>query len=137
MFSVTVIGEKDAAAALAEAGWRVQVRSVPVLQHYGQLYQSRVRAAASGRPGPRAITGDYRRSITLEMGMHDGLPSAIVGTVSPQGRRLEYGYVDVDSLGRRYNQPPFPHFDPPLAAVVEELTSALADLVTDDAGPGR
>jgi hypothetical protein len=108
-----------------------------VLRHYGQLYQTRVKAAASGRPGPNVITGDYRRSITLEMGMVDGMPSAIVGTAAPQGRRLEYGFVGADSLGRYYNQPPFPHFDPPLAQIIEELTSALAELVTDDAGPGR
>lgn len=135
-FEVHIIGEKDAAAALAGAGIRAQAKAPGVVRHYGQLYQTRVRAAASGRPGPRAITGDYRRSITLEIALVGGMPSAIVGTVSPQGRRLEYGFVGPDSLGRHYNQPPFPHFDPPLAQIVEELTSALADLVTDQPGAG-
>jgi hypothetical protein len=136
-FNVHIVGENDAAAAIAGAGVRVQARAPVVLRHYGQLYQTRVKAAASGRPGPNVITGDYRRSITLEMGMVEGMPSAIVGTAAPQGRRLEYGFVGADSLGRHYNQPPFPHFDPPLAQIIEELTAALAELVTDDAGPGR
>jgi hypothetical protein len=26
--------------------------------------------------------------------------------------RLEFGFVGVDSIGRHYNQPPFPHFRP-------------------------
>lgn len=135
-WEVHIIGDEATAEAFDAAAFRVQWKAPAVLRHYGQIYQTRVKAAASGRPGPRVITGDYRRSITLEMGMVDGKPAAIVGTVSPQARRLEYGYVDTDSLGRSYNQPPFPHWDPPLAAVVEELTVAMADLVTDESGPG-
>jgi hypothetical protein len=127
-FEVRIIGDEALAAALDAGGLRVQVRTPVVLRHYGQLYQTRVRSGASGRPGPRAVTGDYRRSITLEMGLVDGFPAAIVGTISPQARRLEYGFVGADSLGRHYNQPPFPHWDPPLAGIVEELTAALADL---------
>jgi hypothetical protein len=136
VFEVHVVGDEATAAALDAAGLRVQLRTPVVLRHHGQLYQTEVRAGASGRPGPRAITGDYRRSITLEMGMVGGMPSAIVGTVSPQARRLEYGFVGADSLGRHYNQPPFPHWEPPLAARLEALTADLADLVTDERGPG-
>lgn len=136
-FEVHIIGDEALAVALDAAGVRVQMRTPVVLRHHGQLYQTEVRAGASGRPGPRAITGDYRRSITLEMGLVAGFPAAIIGTVSPQARRLEYGFVDTDSLGRHYNQPPFPHWDPPLGARVEALTADMADLVIDDAGPGR
>ncbi len=103
-----------------------------VVRHFGQLYQTRVRAAASGRPGPRAITGDYRRSITLEMATVDGRVAAIVGTAAPQGRRLELGFVGVDSIGRTYNQPPFPHFSPPLPAIVNEMYAALFAMVDLD-----
>jgi hypothetical protein len=100
-----------------------------VVRHFGQLYQTRVRAAASGRPGPRAITGDYRRSITLEMTVIGGNVAAVIGTVAPQGRRLEYGYVGPDSLGRTFSQPPYPHFGPPLDRTVEEMQKALAAMI--------
>ncbi|MEV0446303.1 hypothetical protein AB0I46_46175, partial [Streptomyces spectabilis] len=55
---------------------------------------------------------------------------AEVGTNAPQGRRLEFGFVGVDSLGRHYNQPPFPHLGPAVATfgplLVQELRSAVA-----------
>lgn len=104
-----------------------------IVRHFGQLYQTRVRAAASGRPGPRAITGDYRRSITLEMVTVEGRVAAVVGTNAPQGRRLEFGFVGVDSLGRSYNNPPLPHFGPPLEPIVNEMHAALLAMVDLDA----
>lgn len=100
-----------------------------VVRHFGQLYQTRVRAAASGRPGPRAITGDYRRSITLEMTSIDGNVAAVIGTVAPQGRRLEFGFVGTDSLGRSYHQPPYPHFGPPLEPIAAEMEAVLAAMI--------
>lgn len=104
-----------------------------IVRHYGQIYQTRVRAAASGRPGPRAITGDYRRSITLEMITIEGRVAAVVGTSHPAGRRLELGYVGVDSLGRHVNAPPYPHFGPPLEPIVAEMHAALLAMVDLDA----
>lgn len=110
---------------------QLQTMEYRIVRHYGQIYQTRVRAAASGRPGPRAVTGDYRRSITLEMASGPieyggGRGSvAIVGTNRPQARRLELGFTGVDSLGRHYAQPPYPHFEPPLWRVAEDLSRAL------------
>jgi hypothetical protein len=46
--------EKRAAALDAQMG--------AVVAHYGQLMNTRIKANASGRPGPNAPTGDYRRS---------------------------------------------------------------------------
>lgn len=77
-----------------------------------QLLQA-VRRHASGRPGPNVQTGQYLAAFYLEY--RDG--GAFVGNPSPQTRRLEYGYVGVDALGRVYNQPPYPHFGPALAEV--------------------
>lgn len=109
---------------LAEA----RPRATAVVRHFGQLYQTRVKARASGRPGPRVITGDYRRSIYFELTTVGASPAAIVGTNAPQGRRLEYGFVGVDSLGRHFNQPPYPHFEPPLEATLTEMHVALLEL---------
>ena len=133
-FSLDANNSFQVAAEFAAMGATAAFRAAAIVRHHGQVYQTRVRAHASGRPGPRAVTGDYRRSITLTMGLVGGLPSAIVGTNAPQGRRLEYGYVDTDSLGRSYNQPPFPHFDPPLEMTVNEMQADLAALATDSPG---
>lgn len=64
-------------------------------------------------PGPNVATGDYRRSWAVQTGRDaTGAVVALVSTRSPQGPRLEYGFTDVDSLGRRYAQPPYPHVRP-------------------------
>lgn len=77
-----------------------------------ELTNSRVKANASGRPGPNAPTGDYRRSWVTSYQKKAGTITGIAGTNKPQGRRLEYGFHGADSLGRVYNQPPYPHVGP-------------------------
>lgn len=57
-------------------------------------------------------TGTYRRSIHVEMGTEGLHPVALVGTDVPYGRRLEFGFMGTDSLGRQYHQPPRPHWRP-------------------------
>jgi len=98
-----------------------------VVRHHGMLLETRVKAAASGRPGPRVITGDYRRSWTTRNTPLAGGAKANVGTNRPQARRLEYGFVGVDSLGRRYNQRPFPHVGPAFEATERGFIADLSD----------
>ena len=59
-------------------------------------------------------TGTYRRSIHVETTETDGETVALVGTDLPYAKRLEFGFVDKDKLGRVYNQAPRPHFRPAL-----------------------
>jgi hypothetical protein len=88
--------------------------------HGRRLLDATVRNA-SGRPGPNIITGHYRQSFVLEF--RDG--GAYVSNSDPQAHRLEYGFVGLDSLGREYNQPPFPHFGP---AILEVRPLFIADI---------
>lgn len=98
--------------------------------HYTQLLRTRVRGRASGRPGPRRVTGDYRRNISGHSGqLLPGVWQGVVGTNSPQSRRLELGFVGRDSLGRTYHQPPYPHFGPALDETVTDYVAALVELV--------
>lgn len=97
---------------------------------HGQLLQTRVMANASGRPGPNVVTGDYRRSITLRVFRNGGMAVAVVGTNKPQGRRLEFGFHGVDSLGRHYNQPPYPHFGPAMDVTEGPFIRELEALIT-------
>lgn len=100
-----------------------------IMVHHGQLLRTRVMAKASGRPGPNVITGDYRRSISMQVEEAPARVSVIVGTNAPQGRRLEFGFHGADSLGRYYNQPPYPHFGPAIDEIVPGVTSALREVV--------
>ncbi|MFE5296985.1 HK97 gp10 family phage protein [Streptomyces sp. NPDC056632] len=97
-----------------------------IVQHHAMLLETRIKAKASGRPGPNASTGDYRRSWTHEVYTDGVTVTATVGTNKPQARRLEYGYVGPDSLGRIFNQPPYPHLGPAVEEIRPLLLSALA-----------
>lgn len=116
---VRVVNGDELARALAADSVAVAAFTSSAVSKYGRLLQTAVKAAASGRPGPRAQTGDYRRSITLAIQAAAGSASAVVGTNSPQAARLEFGFAPgigpqngVDVLGRHFHQPPYPHFGP-------------------------
>lgn len=117
------------AAEFVGVGTRVSSEAVKITRHYGMLVRTAVRANASGRPGPRAITGRYRRSINLQMQVKGGDVEASVGTNAPQGPRLELGFVGRDSLNRYYNQPPFPHFGPAIDKYEKPYADAIASKV--------
>jgi len=116
------------AAELNKVGVRAGVRSVALVRHYSMLLETRVKANASGRPGPRAITGDYRRSWTTTINSVRGSTIGTVGTNKPQGRRLEYGFVGADRAGRVFNQPPFPHLGPAVDQIQPMFEDAMSEL---------
>jgi len=119
-----LLGVENVSYMLTSAQKRANDDMAKLVKHYGMLLRTRVMAAASGRPGPRAITGDYRRSWTMEYRSVAGGGTAIVGTSSPQGRRLEFGFHGADSLGRVYNQPPYPHARPAFDKTAPEFEAA-------------
>lgn len=97
------------------------------VKHAATLGRQMIRNNASGRPGPmvRSAVNNYRdswESIPRAL-PHGGM--ATLGTKKPQGRRLEFGFVGPDSLGRIYNQPPFPHVGPAIPAM-EALLQRVA-----------
>lgn len=94
------------------------------------LLVASIRQRASGRPGPRVITGRYRASWQSEVTAAGTVFVAQIGSNAPQARRLEYGFVGTDSLGRRYAQPPFPHVGPAVEAsgpVVARILGAAVE----------
>ncbi|WP_164835787.1 HK97 gp10 family phage protein [Actinacidiphila soli] len=116
----------------AEIAAQLQVRAaevlpsaVSVVRHYAMLMETQIKANASGRPGPNAPTGDYRRSWTHEVHVGGDAVTAIVGTNKPQALRLEFGYVGTDSLGRVYDQQPYAHVGPAVERVGPQFVAAL------------
>lgn len=102
----------ELAAALARLGPAVRARTRAITRHHAMLLRVRIQKNASGRPGPNVITGQYRASWDVKVSVAGGRVSAVVFTDAPQSRRLEYGFVGVDRLGRPYRQPPYPHIEP-------------------------
>lgn len=135
-----VVNADVLAAQLGQASVAVAAFTNTTTRRYGQLMLTAVKGRASGRPGPRMITGDYNRSITLIITATAGSISASIGTNSPQGPRLEYGFASgispqggVDILGRHFEQPPFPHFGPAFdqvsSAYRAEMSRGVAAIV--------
>lgn len=109
---INLTGDKVLADVLRMAARTIDPKTQALVRHYGALLRTRVMAKASGRPGPRTITGDYRRSWQNQFSGGGGSYRSQTGTNAPQARRLEYGFNGMDSLGRVYSQPPYPHARP-------------------------
>lgn len=119
------------AAELEAASRRVVPALAAALRHEGTLLQSLIQMNATGRPGPNVITGRYRASWRVVSARIAGGAQVTVGTEAPQGRRLEWGFVGADSLGRVYNQPPFPHVQPALDTLMPRLPAQLRQAVEE------
>ena len=52
-----------------------------------------------------------------------------VGSNVEYARRIELGFVDVDSLGRKYNQPPYPFLRPALEKNRSKIEGLFKDLI--------
>lgn len=127
--SVAVVGASEVSLGFAVVSKKFDAAINKVVTHYGHLLATRVKAKASGRPGPNAPTGDYRRSINAQFSTAGGKSIAYVGTNAVQGRRLEYGFNGTDSIGRHYNQPPYAHFGPAADEIEPEFYAAIAHTV--------
>jgi hypothetical protein len=70
-------------------------------------------------------TGGYRARLYADVSGY----TVVVASDDAYARRLEFGFVGVDSLGRNYAQPPQPHFRPAMQEVGPEYTQAIMQIV--------
>lgn len=135
------IGINQAIAALAKMDQRVDAATAVTVVQAGALTEAKAKANFEGshkRGEPRVpnsdnkpniVTGTLRRSIrsTPTVRLAGGY-SVMVGPTTEYGRRVELGFVGQDSLGRRYNQPPYPYFGPAVEEVrVEAHALAISN----------
>jgi hypothetical protein len=123
--SIRVDGTNEVAANFTRLEGKAVTNTTKIVRVHAQLLLTRIQANASGRPGPRIITGDYKRSWNVRFLGGIVNPTAEVGTSAPQARRLEYGFVGTDSLGRFYHQPPFPHVRPAIQYITPLFVRAM------------
>lgn len=92
---------------------RYKVRAIT--ESYAHLLRDQIQYNASGAPGPEVGTSDEHYNESWKVSIFpefDGGTVAVIGTDKPYGRRLEYGFIGYDSLGRFYRQSPRPHVKP-------------------------
>ena len=100
--------------------------------------QQRINLSEDGPPGVRFITGQYYRS--WERGvLYRGTdhPAMYLGTNEPRARRLEYGFTGTDSLGRHYNQPPYPHAGPAFDETIPSIEAEINALIFTTLNSGK
>ena len=132
---VHVIGAEDLAAkfrALADDIKGPALEAATRAAALPVLNQVRITVPEGGRTPYK--TGTYRRSFQMETAEKTAERcTVVVGTDAPQARRLEYGFVGADKLGRVYNQAARPHIRPALdenrGAAVDEFRAAIGDII--------
>lgn len=127
--SIQLVGDQEVAAEFNRMAKAVAPELRKSTATYGHLMVTRIRQNASGRPGPNVITGDYRRSWQVIIRGSGQTATAEVYSDSPFWQRLEYGFHGVDSLGRHYDQGPFPHVGPAVDYIVPLWVSDLERIV--------
>ena len=115
----------ELADRLERAATRIGPAIARGVDHTATLGIARIRGNASGRPGPNVITGAYRNSWQPHPRRLPYGAMCTLATDAPQGRRLEWGFVGTDSLGRSYNQPPFPHVEPAIDFIGGTLMASM------------
>lgn len=124
--SVVVTGANEAARRIRGLGGEINSAVAVVAPAIAAFGVAEVKRNASrGRPGPNVITGAFVESIQSE------IDSGLLGTnififsTAPQAARLEFGFYGFDSLGRYYQQPPYPSFGPSVPAITEFASAAV------------
>ena len=128
--SVTGVADLNRlAAALSRVGENVPRELDRETQRWVLAGLARVKSNASGRPGPRRVTGDYTRTMNARFERSGQGLTGTIGTNAVQAMRLEFGFVGTDSLGRRYNQPPYPHWRPAFEWMTANVRSELPGVI--------
>lgn len=97
----------------------------------GRIYRRRGVAHQASAPGeaPASDLGTLLRSITTSVSAE-----ALTGNINfrtEYARRLEYGFVGLDSLGRTYDQAPRPFARPALSNKQEAIRDDVASEISD------
>lgn len=95
----------------------------------GTATLGQLKLRASGRPGPRRVTGDYTRKMNMQADHGGAGVEVTIGGNGAQGPRLEFGFNGADSLGRVYHQRPFPHYAPTFAWLNALLPNEVEDVI--------
>lgn len=127
-FKIKVEGIKELQAAFDSLERELQEALVDAVTQAAIVVEREAKANSEkgGDAFPHRITGNLMNSIKeLRQMVGPGRVESEVGTAMEYGPRLEYGFMDVDRLGRRYNQHPRPFLRPALDENEAEIQAAF------------
>lgn len=94
---------------------------------------NRTHQASAPGESPANDTGNLAKNITTSY--EQALLAGTVNVGTEYGRRLEYGFVGVDSLGRTYNMAPRPFARISLTETTDRIRQAIVDEITKELRP--
>ena len=137
VYELRVEGVEETARNLARAGVFARQQQLSLAHEFGARMQAAVRGRATGRPGPRVVTGHYLTTILYLVQATAGGAEAVVYSDAPQAQRLELGFYGTDSLGRSFSQPAYSHFRPAYDEQYPYYVAAQHKLAAEVAGVGN
>ena len=127
--TVKVLGLPEFDGALTAMVLRVKAASGLALEQAARRVIQRVHGHMDGRPGPYRRTGALFGSLRADPVVSGGgSPGRVIYPSTPYARRIELGFHGADSLGRMYNQQPYPYFFPGVEESIDsgELERVMA-----------
>lgn len=98
---------------------------------YAQTLEGEIKARQGIPPAPGTPTGTYQGSWVHDVKQAGETVEGVVGTQQPQARRLEFGFVGPDRLGRVYHQAPRPHVAPSIEATTSAWGGTWEGVIVD------
>jgi len=113
--NLTIMGRPEFDAAMKAMALRVERGTGVATYTAANAIVKHIHDHMDGRPGPYRRTGNLFASVratAIGGGVGIGRWNYLISSNTPYSRRIEYGFHGTDVLGRRYNQPPYPFFEP-------------------------
>ena len=119
------------ATKMSRVANKIHGSMLKAVQDYTQSLEGEIKARQGKPPAPNVITGDYQGSWSHNATQAGETVEAVVGTNKPQARRLEFGFVGPDRIGRVYHQAPRPHVAPAIEATTKEWGKTWEGVIVD------
>jgi hypothetical protein len=123
MISAQLNGLSMVNSALRERLEKIKVAAAPAVLAAAKLFEDEEKIQTP------VLTGANRDSIATELIVDSGVQAvAQIAPGMPYSRRLEFGFVGMDSRGRYYNQAPRPYVRPAWDMHNEEAVTVARDV---------
>jgi hypothetical protein len=121
------VTQEELAIEFGHAAAKAPIMARELARKFSVELLNKIKENASGPPGPDIMTGMYIESIYVDVFTSGTTISLFAGSNADQANRLEYGFVGIDASGRKYNDPPRPHFRPAADSMAERWEEVMAD----------
>lgn len=130
MIQLVILGVAATVARISATNGQVTGGMTDGIENVAKYGIEVLRRHSSGRPGPNVVTGDFRASHDYVILATGEMADAALFTNQDQALRLEFGFRGTDSLGRSYDQPPYPTYQPALGEISRFMEFTVGNAIS-------